>query len=57
MTIELRATETGASPSPWWSWIKNVSGAMRVGSKRVLVGAYMGHSSVLGGDATFRPGA
>ena len=38
MTIVLRATETGAVPSPWWSWIRKVSGAISVGSKRVLVG-------------------
>lgn len=27
MTSEFSATETGAVPSPWWSWMREVSGA------------------------------
>jgi hypothetical protein len=30
-------TETGSVPSPWWSWMRKVSGATSVGAKRVLV--------------------
>ena len=37
MTSELRGTMTGATPSPSWLWMMNVSGAIRVGSSRVLV--------------------
>ena len=36
-----KATLTGAVPSPWWSWTRNVSWAIRVGSKRVKALACM----------------
>src|SRR5262249_15322283 len=36
MTSALSATTTGALPSPWWSWSRNVSGAIGVGVSRVF---------------------
>src|SRR5689334_2091027 len=41
ITSVLSATITGAVPSPWWSWSRNVSGAISVGSMRVFTGCCM----------------